>query len=123
MKNNRRRSTRFPLELPASVHWEEGTDTRTVQTRTKDISSSGLYLMLEKEHRPNSRIQFEVRLPDSFGAGSGAVLCGKGRLIRQESLSGRQIGFAAVIERCEIRPAQPRPAVVTHRTRAAPQAV
>lgn len=104
MKNNRRRSTRFSLELPALVHWEEGSDTRSVQTRTKDISSSGMYLLLEKQYRPNSCIQFEVQLPNSLGADSGTVLFGKGRLIRQEPLGNQQIGLAAVIERCEIRP-------------------
>ncbi|MBI3895692.1 MAG: PilZ domain-containing protein [Acidobacteria bacterium] len=106
MKNNRRRSTRFPLELPTIVQWEENNDTRSVQTQTKDISSSGLYLLLEKQCRPSSRIEFEVQLPDSFGAGSGAVLFGRGRLIRQEHHGDQRIGIGAVIERCEIRPAR-----------------
>ena len=115
MKNNRRRSTRFPLELPAFVHWEEGSDTRTIETRTKDISSSGMYLLLEKQYRPNSCIQFEVQLPNSLGAGNGTVLFGRGRLIRQEPFGNQQIGFAAVIERCEIRPVAQMLAGVSHR--------
>ena len=104
MMNNRRRSTRFPLALPAFVRWGKGRDTRTIETQTKDISSTGMYLLLEKQHTPNSSIQFEVRLPDSLGVGNDVVLVGKGRLIRQEPLSNRQIGFGASIERCEIRP-------------------
>ena len=118
MKNNGRRSTRFSLELPALVHWEEGSDTCSVQTRTKDISSTGMYLLLEKQYRPNSSIQFEVQLPNSLGVGSGTVLFGRGRLIRQEPLGNQQIGFAAVIERCEIRPTAQGLAGVSRRPRA-----
>ena len=105
MNNNRRRATRFPLKLPAVVQWEEDNDTRTVQTQTTNISSTGLYLMLEKQHRPSSRIEFEVRLPNSPNVGDGAVLFGRGRLIRQEQHNDHRIGIAAVIERCNIRPA------------------
>ncbi|MBI1954909.1 MAG: PilZ domain-containing protein [Acidobacteria bacterium] len=118
MKNNRRRSTRFSLALPALVHWEEGSDTRTVETQTKDISSTGMYLMLEKQYRPDSCIQFEVQLPNSLGAGSGTVLFGRGRLIRQEPFGKQQMGFAAIIERCEIRQVAQMLTGVSHRPRA-----
>ena len=101
MTECRRRSARFPLEFPALLRWQVGRLMHTVRTRTKNISRSGLYLQLQDAHQPNSRIEFEVELPPSPTAETGALLRGKGRLVRREDLGNQVSGFAAVIERYE----------------------
>ena len=101
MTECRRRSTRFPLEFPALLRWHVGRLMHTVRTKTKNISRSGLYLQLQNDHKPNSRIEFEVELPPSPTAETGALLRGKGRLIRREDLGNQVSGFAAVIDRYE----------------------
>ena len=100
-KECRRRSIRFPLEFPALLRWQVGRLVRTVRTHTKNISRSGLYLMMQRDQKPSSRVEFEVELPHSPTGETGALLRGKGRLIRREDLGNQVSGFAAVIDRYE----------------------
>ena len=101
MKECRRRSTRFPLEFPALLRWQVGRLVHTVRTNTKNISRSGLYILMKKDQQPASRVEFEVELPPSSTGGNGALLRGKGHLIRREDLSNQVSGVAAAIERYE----------------------
>ena len=101
MTECRRRSTRFPLEFPARLRWQAGHLIHTERTYTKNISRSGLYLLMQRDHQPDSRIEFEVELPASQTGEPSALLRGKGRLIRREDLGNQVSGFAAVIERYE----------------------
>lgn len=101
MTECRRRSTRFPLEFPALLRWQVGRLVHTVRTNTKNISRSGLYILLKRDQQPSSRIEFEVELPPSSTGEPGAVLRGKGRLLRREDLGNQVSGFAAAIERYE----------------------
>ena len=101
MTECRRRSTRFPLEFPARLRWQAGHLIHTERTYTKNISRSGLYLLMQRDHQPDSRIEFEVELPASQTGEPSALLRGKGRLIRREDLGNQVSGFAAVIDRYE----------------------
>ena len=97
--NSRRTALRFPLELPALLRWEEGDRICTLQTQTKNLSSSGMYLLVGPQHQPASSIEFEVQLPAEMAG--GAVLRGKGRLVRREQLTNERVGLAAVIDQYE----------------------
>ena len=101
MTECRRRSTRFPLEFPALLRWQVGRLVHTVRTNTKNISRSGLYLLLKKDHQPPARIEFEVELPPTSTGEPGAILRGKGHLLRREDLGNQVSGFAAAIDRYE----------------------
>jgi hypothetical protein len=101
MKECRRRSTRFPLEFPALLRWQTGRLIHTVRANTKNISRSGLYIFMRKDQDPSSRVEFEVELPPSATGEPGALLRGKGHLIRREDLGNQVSGVAAVIERYE----------------------
>jgi len=101
MKECRRRSTRFPLEFPALLRWQSGRLVHTVKTNTKNISRSGLYILMKREQQPSSRVEFEVELPPSASGEPGALLRGKGHLIRREDLGNQVSGVAAAIERYE----------------------
>jgi len=101
MTECRRRSNRFPLEFPALLRWQVGRLVHTVRTNTKNISRSGLYLLLKREQQPSSRIEFEVELPPSSTGEPGAILRGKGHLLRREELGNQVSGYAAAIDRYE----------------------
>ena len=101
MKECRRRSTRFPLEFPALLRWQAGRLVHTVRTNTKNISRSGLYILMRKDQQPSSRVEFEVELPPTATGEPGALLRGKGHLIRREDLGNQVTGVAAAIERYE----------------------
>lgn len=107
MKDKRRSAPRFPLELPTTLRWEEENRIQTVRTRTQNISRSGLYLQIARDRRPNSRIEFEIELPAPQPGGTRAVLHGSGWLVRREKLGNNSLGFAAVIDRCTLRPLAP----------------
>jgi len=96
MTECRRRSTRFPLEFPALLRWQVGRLIHTVKTNTKNISKSGLYILLKRDQQPSARIEFEVELPPTSSGEPGAILRGKGRLLRREDLGNQISGFAAV---------------------------
>ena len=101
MKECRRRSTRFPLEFPALLRWQAGRLVHTVRTNTKNISRSGLYILMKKDQQPASRVEFEVELPPTTTGEPGALLRGKGHLVRREDLGNQVTGVAAAIERYE----------------------
>jgi len=101
MKECRRRSTRFPLEFPALLRWQAGRLVHTVKTSTKNISRSGLYILMRPDQQPSSRVEFEVELPPTSAGEPGAVLKGRGHLIRREDLGDQITGVAAAIERYE----------------------
>ncbi len=102
--NSRRSSTRFPLELPTRVRWVEDKQTRTLHTQTKNMSSSGLYLLAESQNQPGARIEFEVQLPAGIVKGARVVLRGKGHLVRRDELEGNRVGLAAVIDQYQFFP-------------------
>ena len=103
-KTSRRSSLRFPLELSTQVRWVEDKQTRTLHTHTKNMSSSGLYLLAETQNQPGTRIEFEVLLPAEIIEGAGVVLRGKGHLVRCDDLEDQRVGLAAVIDQYQISP-------------------
>ena len=70
--------------------------------KTKNMSSSGLYLLTEPQNQPGARIEFEVKLPAANLKGAGIVLRGKGHLVRRDELEGNRVGLAAVIDQYQI---------------------
>ncbi len=103
-KSNRRSSLRFPLELLARVRWVEDNQTRTLDTQTNNISSSGLYLLAGSQNQPGTRIEFEVKLPAAIVKEAGVVLRGKGHLVRRDELEDNRVGLAAVIDQYQVSP-------------------
>jgi len=99
--DTRRNAIRFPLELPALLRWEEGGETRLLHTQTKNMSSSGLYLMVSSDNQPHTQIDFEVQLPAEGEGTSGVLLRGKARLVRREELDQERVGIAGIIDHYE----------------------
>jgi hypothetical protein len=56
---------------------------------------------MRPDQQPSSRVEFEVELPPTSTGEPGAVLKGKGHLIRREDLGDQITGVAAAIDRYE----------------------
>jgi len=104
-KEFRRQSTRFSVEVPALFWSAPGTRSKGMQTLTKNISRTGLYLQGEANLPIGAPILFELELPAPFGGGTGGLLRGRGRLVRSEVRGNTQIGVGATIDRYEFLPA------------------
>jgi hypothetical protein len=72
------RRTRKASSLPASINGGKGT--------TRDISSSGLFLVQDGEHEVGSRIECVIDLDTP---GSKMKLCCQGTVVRIEKVNGR----------------------------------
>lgn len=95
---------RFPVQAEAMV-WPEGSDrAESLETITTDISRAGLSFRGNIPQEPGSLVRFEVRLPSPIEGGPAGVLTGQGLLIRKDALDKKQCGFAAKIERYQLRP-------------------
>ncbi|MFB3125912.1 MAG: PilZ domain-containing protein, partial [Candidatus Acidiferrales bacterium] len=60
--DERRRAQRFPLDLPMEVKWQEETEAIQKLASIRDISASGVYFTVDREVRPESKIEFYVQL-------------------------------------------------------------
>ena len=102
------RAARYSLEAPA-VLWKVGSPRAGgLQTTTKNISKTGLYIHGDFGEPLGSAFVFEIRLPAAKGGGagllSGGVLKGQGKVVRRDILEGRRIGFAAEIFKYSFQP-------------------
>ncbi len=104
-KEFRRQATRFSVEVPVRFWPARSARSEGVQTLTKNISRTGLYLQGEANLPIGSPILFELELPAPFGDGTGGLLRGRGRLVRSEVRGNKQIGLGATIDRYEFLPA------------------
>lgn len=99
--DERRRAQRFPLDLPLEVKWHEDTQELREPAKTRDISASGLYFMLDHQLEPNSKVEFYVRLQVEGAPGGGVMLHCVGSVVRVEPVVSdpNRVGVAARIER------------------------
>ena len=102
------RCARYNVEVQATLWKSGGSRAAGLQTRTKNISKTGLYLYGDFDGPLNSPFQFEVHLPVPLAKWSsgahGGVLRGQGKLVRRDLLDGKRIGFAVRIFKCDFHP-------------------
>jgi hypothetical protein len=105
----RRRSQRFPLDLPLEVRWQEGTDEFLRSAAIRDISASGIYFLVDRALHPESKAEFYVRLQVEGGPRSGVLLHCLGSIVRVEPSDPvtNRVGVAARIDRYRfVRPGE-----------------
>lgn len=99
---DKRRSQRFPIALPVDLKMSEqsGADT-TVKTR--DISSSGVYLEFSTPMDLGSSLEFVLTLPAEITKGQAVRVKCLGKVIRVDKghAGENSIGVAATIDRYE----------------------
>ncbi|MFQ5926721.1 MAG: PilZ domain-containing protein [Terriglobia bacterium] len=103
----RRRAQRFPLDLPLEVKWEEATSETLQPANIRDISATGVYFMLDRELRLDSKVEFFVRLKVEGAPPTGVLLHCVGSIVRVERKDEGDVGVAARIDRYRfVRPGE-----------------
>ncbi len=94
--DDRRRTQRFPLDLPLEVKTGEQQKPAALQ----DISANGIFFMVDRELSQDSKVEFYVRLQIE-GAAEGVLLHCVGSVVRvvPNPTEPGKVGIGARIER------------------------
>lgn len=91
------------MALPVAVRMSEAEAT----VKTKDISSSGVYLEFSTPMDVGSSLEFVLTLPREITNGQPVQVKCRGKIVRVDraAMEGNAVGVAATIERYEfVRP-------------------
>ena len=100
---DRRRSTRIPIQVPVTVRRQDGTEQKC---STRDVSSGGLFIYCNAQLAEDAPVDLVLILPPEIIGGSRTQwVCCHAKVARVEpaSADGRH-GFALQTERIEILP-------------------
>lgn len=108
----RRLARRYDLALPVIVHLPINKESAPHNGQTRDISTRGVYFILQKEMQPGTELDFTLTLPAEITQGTEVFVRAHGRVVRvdrdtKEEDSVVNIGVAAVIERYDIIRGEP----------------
>jgi len=101
----RRLARRYDLSLPVNVRLPINREPGSHDGQTRDISTRGVYFMMQKELAPGTEVDFTLTLPAEITRGSEVFVRAHGRVVRvdkQHDDGHESIGVAAVIERYDI---------------------
>jgi PilZ domain len=102
----RRMARRYDLSLPVNVRLPINREPGTHNGQTRDISTRGVYFMMQKDLAPGAEVDFTLTLPAEITRGTEVFVRAHGRVVRvdkQDDDAAREtIGVAAVIERYDI---------------------
>ncbi len=106
----RRIARRYELSLPVVVRSpiERQVESRNGQTR--DISTRGVYFLIEENMAPGTELDFTLTLPAEITRGTEVFIRAHGRVVRVERKTDdglEKLGIAAVIEKYDIIRAEP----------------
>jgi len=108
---DRRIARRYELNLPVVVRAaaeRKAADSRNGQTR--DISTRGVYFLIDQSLEPGSTLDFMLTLPAEITQGTEVFIHAQGKVVRVERKPGEdaeRLGVAAVIEKYDIIRAEP----------------
>ena len=108
---DRRIARRYELNLPVvvrAVAERKAADSRNGKTR--DISTRGVYFLVDQQLEPGSTLDFMLTLPAEITQGTEVFIHAQGKVVRVEPKPGdehERIGVAAVIEKYDIIRAEP----------------
>ena len=101
----RRTSRRYDLSLPVLVRVPSGKTFDSQKTKTRDISTRGLYFVMDQDPQAGSRLDLVLTLPTEVTSGAEVLVHALGKVLRVEPRiedGNTRIGVAAVIERYDI---------------------
>ena len=111
--DDRRSARRFLMELPVEVKLPSTGEPATAATRTRDVSSRGLYFNLSREVEVGSPIDFILTLPRAITLSADVRVHCTGRIVRVDAApasqagdegDGGEVGVATVIEQYSFLP-------------------
>ncbi|MGA8366885.1 MAG: PilZ domain-containing protein [Candidatus Acidiferrales bacterium] len=101
----RRLARRYDLSLPMSVRLPINREPGSHSGQTRDISTRGVYFMMEKDLPTGTEVDFTLTLPMEITRGTEVFVRAHGRVVRVDKRQDdghETIGIAAVIERYDI---------------------
>ena len=97
----RRRTSRLPLQVPILLRWRNGPKMREARTVSRDVSSHGVYFSLPEIIKDGTTIEIEMTLPSQSAlSGPSTVRC-VGRVQRSEQEAGANARMAVSINKYE----------------------
>ncbi len=103
--SNRRGTHRYELSLPVVVQNDDPTGAQKRNGKTRDISTRGVYFLMDEDLAPGSSLDLTLTLPPEVTQGLSVLVRAQGRVIRTEKKQDNghiRIGVAAAIEKYEI---------------------
>jgi len=101
----RRTSRRYDLSLPVIIRVPAERAADTQQGKTRDISTRGLYFVLDQDLEAGSELDITLTLPAEITHGTEVLVRALGKVVRVERRmedGTARMGVAAVIERYDI---------------------
>ena len=101
----RRTARRYELSLPVVVRTPKHAQAETRNGQTRDISTRGVYFMMDQDLAPGAELDFMLTLPAEITHGTEVFIRAHGKVVRvdhQEDNGALRIGVAAVIQKYDI---------------------
>jgi hypothetical protein len=101
----RRTVRRYDLSLPVMIRIPAERITNAQQGKTRDISTRGLYFVIDQDLEAGSELDITLTLPAEITHGTEVLVRALGKVVRVENRmedSSTRLGVAAVIERYDI---------------------
>jgi c-di-GMP-binding flagellar brake protein YcgR len=101
----RRTTRRYDLSLPITIRIPTERALDTQQGQTRDVSTRGLYFVVEQNLEAGSELHLTLTLPAEITRGTEVFVKAVGKVVRVERHSDEgveRMGIAAVIERYDI---------------------
>jgi len=101
----RRTARRYDLSLPIIIRIPTERLVDTQKGKTRDISTRGLYFVLDQDLEAGSELDITLTLPAEITQGSEVFVRALGKVVRVEKRledGTARLGVAAVIERYDI---------------------
>jgi len=106
----RRSRKRYPLKLPLTVRPPGGSGGGEIHTETKDVSSHGVYFLMEKSLKSGAPVEILLTLPEEITRAEPVRVRCEARVQRSENLAEGRVGIAAKIQRYRFLPGKRRKA-------------
>src|SRR5271168_5643929 len=101
----RRTTRRYDLTLPILIRVPTEHVTDSQNGKTRDISTRGLYFVIDQDLQAGSELDITLTLPGEITRGSEVLVRAMGKVVRVERRKeddSERLGVAAVIERYDI---------------------
>ena len=101
----RRTTRRYDLSLPIIIRVQAEKAQDSQQGKTRDISTRGLYFVIDQNMEAGSELDLTLTLPSEVTHGSEVFVRALGKVVRIERRiedGNSRMGVAAVIERYDI---------------------
>lgn len=101
----RRTTRRYDLSLPVAIRVPAGRALDSQQGKTRDVSTRGLYFVVDENMESGSQLEITLTLPAEITNGSEVLIRAHGKVVRVERRmedGNARMGVAAVIERYDM---------------------